>query len=139
MDAFEELPAVAQAENLCRKRSRLIDGILYGHKLFSTDGLEELRKGSKVARVRIGLCVLLIVGKGISVAPYADKRLGHTASMAPPLPDAASLIKDRLGHQGWPMYCKQGWPETILSVWLIRKSDGSDKISLPDACDFGRG
>ena len=41
------------------------------------DGLEELRKGSKAAGVRIGLCVLLIVGKGISVAPYADKRLGH--------------------------------------------------------------
>ena len=64
------------------------------------DGLEELRKGSKAAGVRIGLCVLLIVGKGISVAPYADKRLGHTASMAPPLPYAASLIKNRLGRLG---------------------------------------
>lgn len=72
-----QLPAVVQAKNLCRKCGCLIDGVLYGHKLFFTDGLEELRKGSKAAGVRIGLCVLLIVGKGISVAPYADKRLGH--------------------------------------------------------------
>lgn len=56
-----------------------------------------------------------------------------------PFPMLPSLTENRLGHQGWPMYYKEGWPETILSVWLIRKSDGSDKISLPNACDFGRG